>query len=58
MPVVVKVYLKRPDDLQYALATYHKVLNSYSEQLSISKQPNVLFYHRMVETDKGLYHKI
>jgi phosphoinositide-3-kinase, regulatory subunit 4 len=53
MPVVVKVYLKRPEDLQFALAPYHKVLNSFSEKLSVTKQPNVLFYHRMVETDKG-----
>ncbi|KAL9641455.1 hypothetical protein ABK040_013380 [Willaertia magna] len=55
MPVVVKVYLKREDDPPLALAPHHSKLKGLIEKLSLRNQPNVLSYHRMVETDKAGY---
>lgn len=55
MPVVVKVYLKKDDGQPMALQTYHDKLKLLSEKLSLKNQPNVLMYHRMVETDKAGY---
>jgi phosphoinositide-3-kinase regulatory subunit 4 len=55
MPVVVKVYLKKEDDPSLALQPHHEKLKLLCEKLSLKNQPNVLSYHRMVETDKAGY---